>query len=323
MKSTQTGNTVYLLNKPGVNDSYFYDLQDCRNDMGRPYIYLREEIERAGFVFKITHDCADLNDVAAILSFCYIDQKIADQISKYPKQQCFLMITEPPSLLPYLYHPNVKHFFGTIFTMLDDYVDGQTYIKFHHPHTRDIVKLPASLPDFDQRKLCAMILSNYPPSRHPKDLYSERRKLAEFYKDNEDFDLYGGGWDGYHRWKGAFTGDRLTIFQNYRFNFAYDNTRDLPGYMSDRLIDTIYGGGVPIYWGASNITDYVPKECFIDRRDFASNEEVYQFIKSMDCKTFETYVDAGRKYLLSPQAHLFSPTHFAKTIVDRIVQAIR
>jgi alpha(1,3/1,4) fucosyltransferase len=317
------GNTVFLLNKPGMGDDVFYDIDAFVNDAGRPFIFLREEIEKAGFNLKITHDCLHLTDVAAVLSFCYADEDVVKSLSRFPEYQCFLMITEPPTLLPHLYDPKLKNCFGTIFTMLDDYVDDETYFKFHHPHTREMIQLPKLGLDFDQRKLCTMILRNYPPSPDPNDLYFERRKLVEFMRNCEDFDLYGDDWDGHPRWKGRYTGDRLMIFQNYRFNFAYDNSCNLRGYLSDRFIDTIYGGAIPIYWGASNITDYVPKECFVDRRDFATNEELYRYIKSMDRSTYETYRAAGRKYLTSPQAYLFSPRNFAKTIVDRMLKVLR
>ena len=43
---------------------------------------------------------------------------------------------------------------------------------------------------------------------------------------------------------------------------------DTPGYMTEKIWDSFKAKTVPVYWGASNIEEYVPKNCFIDYRDF-------------------------------------------------------
>ena len=47
--------------------------------------------------------------------------------------------------------------------------------------------------------------------------------------------------------------------------------------VSEKIFDCFAAGNVPIYWGASNVTDYIPEDCFIDMRSFSSFEELYQF----------------------------------------------
>lgn len=313
-----SGNVIYLLNKPGVRDDYFYDLKSWRNEISRPYIQLREIIEKAGFQFKITHDCADLDGIAALLSFCYVDHAILNNISKIPRNRCLLLVPEPPSLLPHLYHPILKNYFGSIIVLLDEVVDNHCYFKFHHPHYRVLPEI--DVPHFSQKKLGVMVHSNL-RSDHPRDLYAERHRLARFFSSTNDVELFGGGWDEYPIWKGCTPDDKITFLKNYKFYFAYENTT-LAGYITERIFDAFFGGCVPIYWGAPNITDYVPKECFIDRRQFSSNDELYRFMKSMDCQTYESYLEAGRAFLKTPQAELFSPTNFAQTILKHIQRTI-
>jgi alpha(1,3/1,4) fucosyltransferase len=310
---------VYFINKPETSDSLFYDAKSYRNQIGKPYVYLREKIEQAGYRFKITHDASNLCDVAAIISFCYVDQTVLHNISHHPLKKLILLALEPPSLLPFLYHPGMKNHFGTIFTMLDDWVDGRVYYKFYHPIPLE--EPLENVPDFDQKKLCVMILSNM-TNHHPLDIYAERRKVASFFENDAEFDLYGSNWDHYPTWKGNESGHQFPILKNYRFCFAYENTRDLQGYITERIFNAFFCGCVPIYWGAANITDYVPAECFIDRRQFSSHEELYRFIKNIDRPTYESYIDAAQRYIKSPQAHLFSPAHFAHTIMDRLNQVI-
>jgi len=313
------GKIVYFLTKYDLNDSFFCDAKSFRNEIGRPYVYLKEEIEKAGYEFKVTRDCANLTDVAAIISFCYVDRTVLQNIVQFPKSKLVLLLLEPPSLLPYLYQPNLKNFFGTIFTMLDDLVDHRSYFKLYHPIPLE--NPLENIPEFDQKKLSVMILSNL-ENNHPLDIYAERRNVATFFTNNDDFDLFGSNWEGFSRWKKSESRDQFSILKNYRFSFAYENTRDLLGYITERIFNAFYCGCVPIYWGASNITDYVPNECFIDRREFASNEELYQFIKNIDRKAYYKYIEAAQEYIKSPQAQLFSPTHFARSIMDRLYQVI-
>ena len=319
MTSNSLKNTVYLLNKPGVSESFYYDLT-WRNDISRPYVTLREAIEKEGFQFKVVMDASHLKDAAAIISFCYWDDRMLKNLARQPKKRCFLIVPEPPSILPIMYVKKLKLFFGTIFVLLDDYVDNQTYFKFHHPHYR--VSPLDDIPDFSQKKLGVMMHSNL-HANHPNDLYAERHRLATDFSNPDEFDLYGNGWETYPTWKGEAGDDKLNYLKNYKFYFAYENTRDMLGYVTERIIDAFFGGCVPIYWGASNITDYVPKECFVDRRDFVSNQDLYRYMKSVDRTRYEVYLAAGREFLKSPAAEIFSPAHFAQTIVRRLSQAIQ
>ena len=34
------------------------------------------------------------------------------------------------------------------------------------------------------------------------------------------------------------------------------------GYITEKIFDSFFAGVVPIYWGAENITDYVPKSLY-------------------------------------------------------------
>lgn len=296
-----------------MGDSFFYD-ESWRNNVSRPYVYLREEIEKAGLTFKITEDGSDLTDAAGILSFCYFEPAIAKNLSKIPKIQRALIIPEPPSLLPGLYHSSLKTVFGTIFVLLDDMVNDRTYFKFYHPHYR--VEPVQDVPDFSEKKLGVMMHSNL-QSDHPNDLYAERRVLAKYFSNPDEFDLFGGGWQGCPNLGCA--PDKVSVLKKYKFYFAYENTRDLRGYITERIFDAFYAGCVPIYWGAPNITDYVPKECFIDRREFASNEELYRFMKSVDRAAYSKYIEAAQQFLKTPQAALFSPRNFAKMITKKLL----
>lgn len=74
--------------------------------------------------------------------------------------------------------------------------------------------------------------------------------------------------------------DKIAVLKNDQFCVCYENTKDVRGYVSEKIFDCFKAGVVPVYLGASNICEYVPKSSFVDRRDFASDQEVYDFLKS-------------------------------------------
>ena len=95
------------------------------------------------------------------------------------------------------------------------------------------------------------------------------------------------------------------------------------GYVTEKIFNCFAAGCVPIYWGAPNVTDYIPKNCFIDRRDFGSNAEVYDFIKSMSQGVYETYLKNIQIFLDSDQARLFARDHYVPAHISMILDAER
>lgn len=154
-------------------------------------------------------------------------------------------------------------------------------------------------------------------SKHPQELYSERERVIAFFEDTDEFDLYGKYWEKrrYRNWKGIVS-DKIGTIQNYKFIICYENMRDIAGYVTEKIFDAFAARVVPIYWGCSNITDYVPKECFIDRRDFKDFGEVYTFLHAMTEEEYEGYLAAAGRFLQSEGAQRFSKESFIQTVME-------
>ena len=71
------------------------------------------------------------------------------------------------------------------------------------------------------------------------------------------------------------------------------------------MLDCLLAGVVPIYWGAPNVTDHIPKECFIDVRDFASYEELLKFVRDVDYTQYLQYLGAMNAFLTSEKSQQF------------------
>jgi hypothetical protein len=183
---------------------------------------------------------------------------------------------------------------------------------------------------------------------HPKfNLYRERVKTIRWFENNapNDFSLYGKKWNlsarlstrfgalihslekrmpfkhvPFRSWKGAIL-DKQEVLSNSRFSIVYENIQGLKGYITEKIFDAFVVGNIPIYWGATDIYDYIPKDCFIDRRDFANHDQLYKFLKNMKEYEFINYQEAIKDFLQN-KAEKFSCERFAKTIVSKIIETV-
>jgi len=238
-------------------------------------------------------------------------------LQKLPKEKLVLFMWEPPTVLPKMYSKNFHDKFGRIYTWDDSLVDNVKYFKFNYPVLRPMVQ--DAVP-FEKKKLCTLVATNFTP-KYSGSLYSERIKTIRFFEQAGEagFEFYGKRWDPaqFPSYRGEIA-DKLGAIKNYRFSICYENTYGLQGYITEKIFDCFAAGNVPIYWGASNVTDYIPKECFIDRRDFASMEDLYAYIKNMENDEYEGYLKHIRAFLQSDQAKAFSGEAFSKTFMEAV-----
>ncbi|HEX4520928.1 MAG TPA: glycosyltransferase family 10 [Gaiellaceae bacterium] len=74
---------------------------------------------------------------------------------------------------------------------------------------------------------------------------------------------------------------KLPYLRRFRFTIAFENA-SLPGYTSEKCVDALLGGTVPIYWGNSEIAIDVDPGSFVDARDFASWDELADHVIQLD-----------------------------------------
>ncbi len=309
---------VWLLYGNGVDSAQaFSPNQDPRGLAGS----LTLAIRNAGFSLGFTNNGSGLHDVAAILSWDASPHILAN-LAHYPREKCLLIAFEPPAVSNEFYTQEAKAVFGKIFTLFEDLVDGETYFKFHFPIPESCWEIPTTIPDFSDKKLAATVHGNKYFRPDSNEIYSERKKAVKELSLLGEFDVYGLGWASTTSWKGELPHSgfckRETI-KNYRFILAYENTGNRPGHVTDKIHPVLVARSVPIYLGASNITDYVPKECFIDKREFSSYLELHSFIKSVDQKDYDRYLDAGFRYLTQdPKRDFFTVDYLVRMLMKHL-----
>lgn len=259
----------------------------------------------------------------------------------FTEKDIYLIIFESEVIRPDNWNMENHKYFKKIFTWNDKYVDNKKYFKINFSH-----KIPDKV-EFNiknKKKLCTMIVANKFKS-HPLELYTERVKAIRWFEENhpEDFDLYGIGWDKYYfkgmlvrlnrfdalrkilkprypSYKGPIE-SKKEVYKKYKFAICYENARDIPGYITEKIFDCFFSGCVPVYWSAPNIADHIPASTFIDRRKFGTYEELYSYLKNMSDREYMGYLDAIKNFIKSDKIYPFSTEYFAEALSSEILKA--
>jgi len=74
---------------------------------------------------------------------------------------------------------------------------------------------------------------------------------------------------------------KVDFQQQFRFTIAFEN-RSQSGYTSEKLIDALDAGTIPIYWGNPDVALDVDPRAFIDAKQFASYDELARYVVEVD-----------------------------------------
>lgn len=310
-----------------------------RDDCFAPYALLRERFYAAG----IQIDTADKFPEETSAFELHQDVQSGTKAATN-----YLLMFETEFVKRENGNPSEWSKYRRVFTWNDDLVDGDRFIKINFPNP--INASPVDGFSARDRFYCLISSNRTLTVQDDRVLYPERVKTIRWFEQHapQDFDLYGVDWEvpvvrgglvgklESRFWRALVRFVKLRPFPSYRgrvahkrdvltrtrFAICYENVRDLPGYITEKIFDCFFSGCVPVYWGASNITDHIPADCFVDRRQFSDTDEVYNFLKIMTELEFRGYQQRIAAFLQSDAAYPFSSEFFAETIVNTIVQDI-
>jgi hypothetical protein len=311
------------------------------DDLLYPYVYLYETAKLKGIeISTIDSEPLESYDLIFFIDFPTVNNEYFRKLIETKSDNLILIIYEPEIVMPDNYDHKNYRYFKKIYTWNDEIVDNEKIFKYYSP-----IKIPKDFEFRQKEKLCTLIASNK-FNYHPLELYSKRNEAIRWFEKNhpEDFDLYGYGWDQkandtlanvwwtpehekrrnarpdekpYTSYKGTVHG-KIETLKDYKFSICYENARDIPGYITEKIFDSFFAGCIPIYWGAPNIKDYIPPETFIDRKEFDSYSELYSYIKNMPENTYQTYLTEIKRYITGSEIYPFGAENFADTIIKEI-----
>jgi hypothetical protein len=333
----------FYTTSPGLcQDSVIFAYQSPMrpDETNRKYGDLYRSCTESGIRLKCIQSQADI-EWADVLLVADIDQK-RDRLSiailecEKPK---ILALEECEVIRPDLWSRDLWSRFDRVLTWRDSLVDNTKIFKANFSEIRQ----PTSSPPFGQRKFATMICANKTVN-HPLELYSARREVVRWYETNEPsaFDLYGFGWDqrafplhgsplsvlnarkltwcrtvgrrAPSVWRGAVE-SKQDVYINYKFAYAFENAKNIDGYILEKIFDPMYAGCVPVYWGASNIENHVPPECFVDFRKFSTVAEAHKYLSQIDENSFSTYRKAALRFLSSNESKKFDTADFCEVTI--------
>jgi len=325
---------------PPYQNNKIFDLSSSvlnRDNCLFGFYLLKREFAKIG-VNLSTSDISHPNK-SSIVIYNEMPQNIPN---KRDKSKSYLLLFESELVRPDNWDMEKHRCFNKIFTWNDKLIDNTKYFKINFP-SESLVSISENA--LNKKRLCTLISGNKMVD-HPLELYSKRIEAVRWFEKNQptDFDLYGTGWDRY-----KFTGPRIvkafnkirpltkflapkfpsyqgavrekkSILKKYKFCICYENARDISGYITEKVFDCFSAGCVPIYWGADNIEEHIPKSCFIDKRDYDSYDDLYAFINAIDDDEYLLYLRNIENFINGSFFYQFSYEYFIKTIINTILK---
>lgn len=318
---------------------------DIGDDMLYPGVYMAKRLREMGHGVA-TIDTAPLESFDAVVFLDYPTKfnPYFRRLVNSGDKPIYLLICESPALRPDNWKRANHAPFRKVFTWSPGLADGNKYIR---------MRLPFKLPDFSPYapsqapKFCCLIASQkYSWVR--EELYSERVRAIRWFEKNhaDEFDLYGQRWDRfffqrkmsilnpvlneiYKRcpWlprrrlfpsaRGSIAAKR-DILPRYRFSICYENA-SYPGWLTEKMLDPMFVGCVPIYLGDPEVTKFVPKEAFIDKRKFADYDSLYSYLKGMSEAEYEGFRQAIHSFVHSEAIKPTGPEAFTQLILREVI----
>lgn len=261
--------------------------------------------------------------------------QISDQEEKYVKSEVFVVqeennpigerlvalgcnasvvyCLESPLFAPFFYDaiPQMKKIFKSQI-LYGDLGNSRAYF----PSFDEDTPLEAPIPYLERKHaMCAVvsnkhfrqyegIFSKSPSWRLAVDqeLHTARYSILTNLKTNTDFDLFGKGWPAEFAQE-IPPGDKIKVIRNYNTAICSENIT-YPGYVTEKIIDCLVAGVIPVYLGAPDICSYVPNDCFLTLWSDLNQTH----LKSMP--------ERGHDFLKSEGGRRFSYQSFAKQIVS-------
>ena len=325
---------MYFTGKFYLNNRLF-DLNDKvsnRDNCMYPNFLLKNKLREYGYDLSTQ----DINPIDQS-EFVLYNDIIPTSIDKMNKNS-YLILSECEFIKPANWVQSSLNKFNKIFTWHPKWVDGKCYIQYFWPNV-----IPKVFPENNKSRFCCMITANKKNNAN-RSLYSEREKSIKWFEENhpDEFDLFGIGWDKYTSnnklinsllklskfdklitpYRPSYRGkieNKFDVLKEYKFSICYENAQGISGYITEKIFDSLFALCIPIYLGAPDITDHIPANTFIDKRNYNSYDELYDYLKNMSNSEYNKYLHNIKSYLRSPEIYKFTAGAYAETIINHVL----
>jgi len=104
---------------------------------------------------------------------------------------------------------------------------------------------------------------------------------------------------------------KIKQLEDYLFGFAAEN-HVIPNYVSEKVLNVILAGAIPIYMGASDIGDYIPSnKMIVDVAKYSSITELVNYLI-----TIEAAIDKSDYSIIEP-FFIWDKENYKRNIIDK------
>lgn len=315
--------TIYIeAPYPSQNGDRIFDpgaFQDP--SMAIPFIRMRDYFNNKGMLVHTADFLRKkeyLSECNYYFSFGDVDnfQNIAERDSSVDLRFGSFVAFETPLIQPIIYNKMnaIVEKFRFVFTYNKSLAtNSHKYKHIYFPAPYSEVQEPFWSNTCRSDKF-VMINGNHRPLKGYKDeLYSERLRALRILAKNNLIDLYGRGWTRLlsrnSLWMGFFKsiyainktyiGEcdvKLEVLSKYTFCVCFENFK-LEGYITEKIFDCLYAGCLPLYWGAPDINNFIPGDCYINIDDFNSLNEAIIFATQLSPLARQNMKQAGKRFI--------------------------
>ena len=205
-------------------------------------------------------------------------------------------------------------------------------ISFDHPTSNSMFRLPLYLiyeydhkiwqnrqarheDDFDKKEFCSFVVKN-PGCQYRNAYFLNLNQIAPVKAAGPLYNNMPGGW------RPETVADKVKFMSDYKFNLCFENS-SYPGYCTEKLFEALCAKTIPIYWGSPTAAlDFNPR-AFLNRYDYASDQEFFDAIVRL-----YTNKDAYNQMYLQPMfrddefVRNFNPDNFLNWFHDNVYQGV-
>ena len=296
-----------------------FDIEDKalnRDNILNVYEQIRRELREKGHECRTIDMYSNLKEVDYVLFFS-LSYKYIVKCLKHNMEDRLIYFAWEPEVVDRNHSKQgiaqLKRYFKYVMTWNDEWVDNIRVFKINIPYYFLKHRGEKAFKD----KCLLTNISGYKFSSHPKELYSERLKVINYFekKGSCEFAFYGLGWpkERFHCYKGAAQ-SKFEVYHNFKFALCLENMKNIRGYITEKIFDCFMSGIVPIYYGAEDILDHIPQECFIDYSRFNSIEELDIYLNKISEDEYNQFIQAIDTYLGSKQVCEFTSKSFYEAV---------
>jgi len=222
---------------------------------------------------------------------------LSDDIYRYSKERRICFLSESSIHPVYAHVEHLRNRFRFVFTHNKKLLDlGEPFVK-HYIGTSWIENISENkIPE--KKKLVSLIGSLEHGNSHG---YGLRKQVADLCLAGNQVDCYGKGIRPVE--------SKLEALADYAFSIAMENVRE-DYYFSEKLVDCILAGSVPIYWGCTGIGEVFDSRGMIQ---FDTTDELESILERLNMDTYKRmlpYARENRRRVIEQNWHSLDSCYF-------------